>query len=96
MILPRKRCLMCSQWFVPRPQTPRQAICSQVVCQKVRHRKACIVWNKKHPDHDHSRRGKIRAWAKAYVDYWQQYRRTHPDYAARERARRRGGARRSR
>jgi len=57
------------------------------VCQKGRHRKACLAWNKKHPGHDHSRRVKTQAWAKVFPDYWQRYRATHPDYAERERKR---------
>jgi hypothetical protein len=84
----RKRCLVCHAWFSPRPQNPHQATCSKAPCQKNRHRKACLVWNKKHPRNDQSRRAKIRAWARAFPYYWQRYRAEHPDYRQHDNARR--------
>jgi hypothetical protein len=38
----------------------------------------------RHPWHRPQRRIKIRAWAKAYPDYWRHYRAAHPDYRQRE------------
>jgi len=89
MTLPRKRCLVCRLWFEPRPQNPGQETCSKSPCQKNRHRKACLVWNKKHPHNDQSRRAKTRAWARAFPYYWQRYRTAHPDYRQHDNARRR-------
>jgi len=96
MTLSRKRCLVCRRWFAPRVQNPQQKTCSEGLCQKSRRRKACLVWNKKHPHNDHARGGKTRAWAKVFPDYWQRYRAAHRDYAGRERARMRAKRRKLR
>lgn len=85
-LFPRK-CRCCRRRFRPRPQTPKQKTCSRRACQRSRHRKDCVVWREKNPTYDHRWRSKKRGWAKAYPDYWQQYRAAHAEYAARERER---------
>src|SRR5207302_1353209 len=70
-----KRCPFCRRRFRPHPQTVKiQKACSQAACRRERHRLACRVWNKEHPEYDRSRRAKIRAWARAYPNYWRRYR----------------------
>jgi hypothetical protein len=55
----------------------------------------CRADRKKRPERDRKRRGKIRAWAKGYPNYWQRYRRRHLSYRKRDNARRRGAYRRA-
>lgn len=90
----KRRCRCCRRPFQPHPRLPKQRACSRRRCQKSRHRKDCVVWRKKNPTYDHRWRSKKRGWAKAYPDYWQQYRAAHPDYATRERERMRHKRRR--
>ncbi len=90
MKIPRKRCRICHQWFSPHPRTATlQKTCSRDSCQKKRRCLTNQHWRMRHPDYDHSRPHKIRAWAKTYPNYWSHYRATHPDYVARDNRRRR-------
>ena len=83
-----RRCRCCRRRFQTRPQTPKQKTCSRRHCQRIRHRKDCVVWRKKNPTYDHRWRSKKRGWAKGYPDYWRRYRAAHAAYRERDNARR--------
>ena len=81
-----KRCAGCRGRFTPRPQTPRQRFCSARACQRERRRR----WQheKRGSDRDY-RENQARAqqrWAQRHPQYWREYRTTHPEYTARNRA----------
>jgi hypothetical protein len=88
MRIARKRCDYCGRWYSPHPRTWRQQrACAAPACRKRREAQAQQSWRKRHPDYEQGRRLKRRAWAKTYPDYWRQYRKTHPEYALREKRR---------
>jgi hypothetical protein len=83
-----KRCAFCRRRFHPHPQTAKiQKACSRATCRRLRHRLACLAWNKKHPDYNAYRRVKVQAWARGYPQYWQCYRATHSAYRKAEQQR---------
>lgn len=53
-------------------------------------------WRTLHPKHTAAYRPKVRAWAKAYPDYWRQYRKNNRVYAERDNKRRRRAHREAR
>lgn len=86
----KKRCEFCHEWFAPDPRTSKfQRSCSKPDCRKQRSALAVRNWWLQNSDYNKGRGSKIRAWAKAYPNYWRKYRREHPDYAEKERRRRR-------
>ncbi len=96
MRLRPRRCRQCRKRFRPHPQTAyKQKTCSRRRCQKHRHRKNCRVDHKKNPERDRKRHPKVRAWAKAYPNYWQRYRARHASYRTHDNARRRRAYRRA-
>jgi hypothetical protein len=94
MPIKKKRCQVCRRWFIPDPRTSHQVCCDKPECRKRRKAAANKKWRLDNPRYDKSRAGKKRAWARGR-DYWRNYRRTHPNYAARDN-KRRSKARRSR
>lgn len=85
----QKRCLNCGQYFKPSPRTIWfQKFCGCGACQQVRRRRKLRRWRILHPDRAKHYQPKVRAWAKNYPNYWQNYRATHPDYVARDNHRR--------
>ncbi|WP_082497927.1 hypothetical protein [Pseudorhodoferax sp. Leaf267] len=82
-------CTACGQAFVPRPQSPRQLYCSKEECQQSRKRLWQITKRKTDPDYHQNQARAQASWRRANGDYWRQYRDTHPDYAAQNRARQR-------
>lgn len=87
---PKKRCKICHQWYEPDARTRRhQTCCGKAACRKERKVRANRSWRDRSPDYGRSRRLKVCAWAKGYPDYWQQYRRNHPEYRDRDNQRRR-------
>ncbi|MBU0502168.1 MAG: hypothetical protein KJ811_02860 [Candidatus Margulisbacteria bacterium] len=83
----KKRCEICHQWFSPHPRAPHQRCCSNSACRKERKTRAREKWWAKNPDYGKGRKSKVRAWAKAYPNYWGEYRQAHPDYTKKERQR---------
>lgn len=84
-----RRCEFCHRWFLPHPRTYRQQrSCSKPECRKKRKAEAKKNWWQKNPGYNKGRKTKIRAWAKRYPDYWQKYRREHPDYVKKDNKRR--------
>lgn len=88
MPIKKKRCEFCHTWFPPDPRTAHQISCTDPLCRKQRKAAANKAWRQRNPGYDKSRAGKKRAWARARA-YYPEYRRTHPDYAARDNKRRR-------
>ena len=90
MKIAKRRCEFCHEWFTPDPRTVRtQRSCAKPACRKQRSRAAVRNWRQQNQDCNKGRGPKIREWAKAYPDYWRQYRRYHPEYAAKDNQRRR-------
>lgn len=90
MRIPKKRCLICHQWFSPDPRTAdHQEVCSKPACQKQRKARTDRSWRIRHPEPPAERLRKVRDWARNYPHFWQHYRATHPDYVQRDNVRRR-------
>lgn len=88
MPIKKKRCQFCRTWFPPDPRTEHQISCDDPLCRQQRKAAANKAWRLRNPNYDKSRAGKKRAWARER-GYYPDYRRTHPDYAARDNKRRR-------
>lgn len=87
--LKRKRCAYCGDWFAPDPHTAKhQKSCGRPACRRARRRQKQRHWRALNPDYERSRGAKRRAWAKAYPNYYQGYRASHPEYTARDNRRR--------
>ncbi len=81
-----KTCLHCGQEFTPHPRVPLQTYCSAEVCQHARRRLWQAAKRKSDPDyHDNQARAQ-KAWSERHPEYWVNYRATHPDYTAHNRA----------
>ena len=84
-----KRCIACGDSFASRPQVPSQAYCSTEACQRERRK----LWqrDKRRLDTDYqdNQRSANKKWLATQADYWQRYRREHPDYAERNRTQQR-------
>ena len=93
----RKECRYCGRWFVPDARVGhRQKRCFQEECRRAENRRKARKYIACNPDILKSLRAKMRVWAKAYPHYWRQYRESHPEYVARDNARRAASLRRSR
>ena len=90
----QKHCPYCGRWYHPNPRARVQKCCGRAECQRTRKRQNLTRWRILHPDHAQRYAPKERAWAKAYPNYWQVHRKTHPDYVARDKRRRVEGRRR--
>ena len=93
-----RQCVACGQAFRPRPQTPRQSYCAAAECQRERRRRWQQAKRRSDPDYRDNQARAHRAWCSRHRGYWREYRRTHPQYAARNRTRQheRDGRRRAR
>ena len=84
-----RRCVACGKLFVPCRQVKEQAYCSNPGCQKERKRR----WRRNKlldgPEYVQNRRDAQRRWREAHRDYWQGYRKTHPEYVEKNRQRQR-------
>ena len=83
-----KRCPHCGRSYLQDPRARVQKCCGRADCQRARKRQNLRRWRSLHPGHGDRYAPKERAWAKAYPDYWQSYRKAHPDYAAKDNRRR--------
>jgi len=85
MKIAKKRCKICHKWFLPHPRTYlNQYCCSNAECQKKRKARTKKNWWKKNPGYNKERKATIQNWAAKYPDYWQKYRRKHPDYVRKD------------
>ena len=89
MKVPPKRCAYCGDGFRPDPRTAKhQKSCGRSACRRARRRQKQRHWRARNPDYERSRLVKRQVWAKAYPDYYRQYRAAHPEYAVRDNLRR--------
>ena len=93
--MPRKAkcCLIWLVSFEPDPRTRHQRVCSGEPCQRERKRRK---WRRWAAGHRRQRQIKARLWARSRPAYWRDYRKSHPDYAARDNKRRCLAAKRAR
>lgn len=84
-----KRCRSCGELFRPRPQISEQSFCAQAACQRERKRRWQSVKRASDPDYRLNQARAQQAWAARHPDYWREYRAAHPEYAERNRVRRR-------
>jgi hypothetical protein len=82
----KRRCAGCGQEFRPHSQVPSQAFCSEAKCQLERRRRWQVAKRRSDPDYRDNQANAQQAWLKNHPDYWRQYRRSNPEYAAQNRA----------
>lgn len=93
----KKNCIYCGRLFLPDPRVgKRQKRCFRDECRRAQNCKKSRKWIKRHPDYQDGRKAKLRDWADAYPNYWRNYRKTHPDYTAKDNRRRALALRRQR
>ena len=80
-----RRCAGCGHAFRPRAQNPQQQFCSAAACQSERLRRWQQARRASDPDYRENQARAQRAWAQSHRDYWQDYRRRHPQYCERNR-----------
>jgi len=80
-----RQCAGCGQAFGPRPQVPQQCYCAQLACQRERRRRWQQAKRQSDPDYRDNQARAQQAWVEHHHDYWREYRRTHPQYAERNR-----------
>ncbi|WP_297836297.1 hypothetical protein [Pseudomonas sp.] len=78
-------CEACGKRFQPRSQTPHQAYCSELDCQRVRRLRWQRDKRKNDPDYADNQARAQQAWSTRNADYWKNYRATHPDYVEQNR-----------
>ncbi len=84
-----KFCVGCGEAFQLRPQVPQQCYCSAKDCQRTRRRRWQRDKLKHDSDYQDNQARAQQAWCNRNPDYWQEYRKTHPEYAERNRAQQR-------
>ncbi|MBB3176352.1 hypothetical protein [Variovorax sp. Sphag1AA] len=76
----KRWCNACGSAFEPRPQSPRQAYCSEPKCQTARK----LLWQrtKRRTDADYHQNQveAQKAWRTKNRAYWKNYRDAHPEY----------------
>ena len=84
--MPKKRCLFCREWFEPYiPRAKTQQICGALDCRRKFKRLLDRAWRRRDPQWSKERRALKR---KDWQVYMRGYREDHPEYRAREAARR--------
>ena len=81
-----RRCEACGQAFRPRSQVSQQCYCAAEACQRERRRRWQVAKRQSDPDYHDKQVRAQRAWRERHPDYWREYRRTHPQYAQRNRS----------
>ena len=80
-----RRCRYCQKIFQPSKYQPRQAVCSEANCQRLRraayHRQKIVS----DPEYREVCRDSVRKWRTSHPDYWKQHREKNPDAVARNR-----------
>jgi hypothetical protein len=80
-----RRCRYCQKSFPPSKFQPRQAICSEAVCQRKRraeyHRQKIAA----DPEYREVCRDSPRKWRARNPEYWKRYRKEHPKAVERNR-----------
>ena len=78
-----KKCKSCGESFQPLPQVPNQTYCSAINCQHERKRQWHRSKIKVDRDYQANQASAQKAWGHRHPDYWRDYRRSHPQYAER-------------
>lgn len=73
------RCKICQKEFIPSKYQPKQQICSQPECQKLRQIRNLRAWRLKNPDYFKSR-GQDGAWQGIRQRYNRLWRKSHKNY----------------
>ncbi len=81
----RKPCAACGDRFTQRRNVPDQQYCSKPECQRERRRRWQRDKLKQDPDYRANQAVAQQRWRERHPDYWRNYRRTHPEYTARNR-----------
>jgi len=81
-----KHCAGCGDAFHPRPQTPKQAYCPSLACQRERRRRWQRERRQSDPAYRDNQSRAQASWAARHPEYWREYRRTHPQYSERNSA----------
>jgi len=80
-----RRCCYCQQVFQPSCYHPRQAVCSQLSCQRQRQRDYHRDKIASDPIYRQVCLDSPRKWRQAHPAYWKHYRRDHPQQVQRNR-----------
>ena len=80
-----KRCVACEQMFHPRAQVPDQRYCGSPACQRERRRRWQLKRRQSDPDYQENQSRAQRAWGERHPEYWDEYRRRHPQSVERNR-----------
>ena len=81
----RKQCAACGDRFAQRRNVPDQQYCSKPECQRERRRRWQRGKLKQDLDYRANQAAAQQRWRERHPDYWRNYRRTHPEYTARNR-----------
>jgi len=81
-----KQCAGCNKPFHPRAQSPKQCYCASPACQRERRRRWQRQRRQSDPEYQDNQARAQESWAERHSDYWREYRRTHPEYAERNRS----------
>lgn len=79
------RCASCGQAFRPRPQVREQRFCTAKACQRERKRGWQQAKRAGDPDYRWNQAQAQQRWGARHPQYWQGYRRGHPEYCERNR-----------
>ena len=90
----KKKCEACGRRFQPRPQTPNQAYCADLACQRIRRLRWQLDKRKTDPDYAENQARAQQAWRLRNGDYWKNYRADHPNYVEQNRKNQRDRSRR--
>lgn len=80
-----RHCLYCERVFQPSRYHSQQAVCSQISCQRRRHREYHRSKIRSDPVYAQTVWGSRKKWRDAHPGYQKQYWRTHPEAAERNR-----------
>jgi hypothetical protein len=80
----QRRCVNCRARFT-RSRNPHQRYCSNPICQKKRRCKYQKQRLNRDPDYRANQRALERSWHSKHKDYWQNYRKNHPEQVERNR-----------
>lgn len=80
-----KQCHYCGKWYIPNPRTAKfQTACQKSSCRKKRKKQAQAAWLKKNPKYFCNHYYKTKLWLAKHPCYQRNYRREHPEYAAKD------------
>lgn len=76
-------CCHCGEYFIPDPRQKNPRYCSKADCQRARK----AAWQRgkmrNDPDYKADQKRCQKDWCRAHPDYWEEYRKQHPDQAKR-------------